>query len=57
MWASGLEISTANAVSDADMSEYRAAETTLDEAVSIPVVVGCDTGFGNSNHMISEEKV
>jgi phosphoenolpyruvate phosphomutase len=55
IWASGLEISAANAVPDANiltMTDYLEAANTMNEAVSIPVVADCDTGYGNSNNVI-----
>ena len=55
VWASGLEISTSFAVPDANiltMSEYLAAAQSMADAVTIPVVADCDTGFGNSNNVI-----
>ena len=55
VWASGLEISTAHAVPDASiltMTEYRTAAALMNDAVSIPIVADCDTGFGNSNNVI-----
>jgi len=55
VWASGLEISTSHAVPDANiltMTEFLQAAITMNDAVSIPVVADCDTGFGNSNNVI-----
>jgi phosphoenolpyruvate phosphomutase len=55
VWASGLEISTAHAVPDANiltMSEFLDASESMADAVHIPVVSDCDTGFGNSNNVI-----
>ncbi|MGH9474893.1 MAG: isocitrate lyase/phosphoenolpyruvate mutase family protein [Terriglobales bacterium] len=55
VWASGLEISAARAVPDANiltMSEFLAAGQAMASSVSIPVVADCDTGFGNSNNVI-----
>ncbi len=55
IWASGLEISAANAVPDANiltMTDYLEAASTMNEAVSIPVIADCDTGYGNSNNVI-----
>ncbi len=51
VWASGFELSTSFAVPDASiltMSEFLAAARTMHEAVSIPVIADCDTGFGDS---------
>jgi phosphoenolpyruvate phosphomutase len=56
VWSSGLEISTSHGVPDADiltMSEYLEAAERMADAVSIPVVADCDTGFGNSNNVIN----
>jgi phosphoenolpyruvate phosphomutase len=55
VWASGLEISTSHGVPDANIltqSEVLAAAQSMADRVSIPVVVDCDTGFGNSNNVI-----
>ncbi len=60
IWASGLEISTAYAVPDANiltMTEYLHAASVMNDAVSIPVICDCDTGYGNSSnvqHMIKK---
>ena len=55
VWSSGFEISTSYAVPDASlltMSEYLGAAQSMAEAVDIPVVADCDTGYGNSNNVI-----
>lgn len=55
IWASGLEISAANAVPDANiltMTDYLEAASTINEAVSVPVIADCDTGYGNSSNVI-----
>ncbi len=55
VWASGLEVSTAHAVPDANiltMSDYLRVASYMNDAVSIPVVVDADTGYGNSNNVI-----
>lgn len=55
IWASGLEISAANAVPDANiltMKDYLEAASTMNEAVAIPIIADCDTGYGNSNNVI-----
>jgi len=55
VWASGLEISASHAVPDANiltMTQYLEAATTMNDAVSIPVVADCDTGYGNSNNVM-----
>jgi phosphoenolpyruvate phosphomutase len=49
VWASGLEISAAHGLPDASLlglAEYLAGATTMQQAVSLPVVADCDTGFG-----------
>lgn len=55
VWSSGLEISTSYGVPDANiltMSEYLAAAQSMADAVDIPIVADCDTGYGNSNNVI-----
>ncbi len=55
VWASGLEVSASHAVPDANiltMSDYLAAAASMNDATSIPVVVDCDTGYGNSMNVI-----
>lgn len=55
VWASGFEISAAYALPDANiltMTEYLEAATVMNDAISIPVVADCDTGYGNSNNVI-----
>jgi len=55
VWASGLEISCSYLVPDAGiltMKEFLEAAIVMNEAVSIPVIADCDTGFGNSNNVI-----
>jgi len=55
VWASGLEISVSNAVPDANiltMSQYLERANEMNDAISIPVVADCDTGYGNSNNVI-----
>lgn len=60
IWASGLEISTAYAVPDANiltMTEYLHAASVMNEATQLPVVCDCDTGYGNASnvrHMIKK---
>jgi phosphoenolpyruvate phosphomutase len=51
VWASGLEISTAHAVPDANiltMTENLEAATAMNEATVLPIICDCDTGYGNS---------
>ncbi len=55
IWASGFEISASHALPDANiltMTEYLHAATMMNDAVSLPVVADCDTGYGNSNNVI-----
>ncbi|MGQ9920199.1 MAG: isocitrate lyase/phosphoenolpyruvate mutase family protein [Desulfobacca sp.] len=55
VWASGLEISAAHAVPDANiltMKDYLEAASNINEAVTIPVIADCDTGYGNANNVI-----
>jgi len=55
IWASSLEISTSYAVPDANiltMSQYLERACEMNDAVSIPVIADCDTGYGNSNNVI-----
>ncbi|WP_255954620.1 isocitrate lyase/phosphoenolpyruvate mutase family protein [Streptomyces odontomachi] len=58
VWASGLEISAARALPDANilsMTECLAAAADIAGAVSVPVLADCDSGFGgvgNVAHMV-----
>ncbi|MBI3306445.1 MAG: isocitrate lyase/PEP mutase family protein, partial [Candidatus Omnitrophica bacterium] len=55
VWASGLEISTAHAVPDANiltMTENLDAARAINDACVIPVVCDCDTGYGNAANVI-----
>jgi phosphoenolpyruvate phosphomutase len=55
VWASGFEISTAYGVPDASiltMTEMLEASRLMAEAVPIPVIADCDTGFGNAINVI-----
>ncbi|MDQ7837080.1 MAG: phosphoenolpyruvate mutase [Thermodesulfobacteriota bacterium] len=55
IWASGLEISTSYCVPDANiltMSQYLERTCEINDAVAIPVMADCDTGYGNSNNVI-----
>jgi phosphoenolpyruvate phosphomutase len=54
VWASSLEISASQAVPDTSilsMSEMLAAVVPMAEAVSIPIVADCDTGFGGPENV------
>ncbi len=55
IWQSGLEVSTSFAVPDANiltMSEYLDVAISINDATPLPVMVDCDTGYGNSNNVI-----
>ena len=55
VWASGFEISTSYGVPDANiltMSQFLERACEMNDAVAIPVIADCDTGFGNSNNVI-----
>jgi phosphoenolpyruvate phosphomutase len=55
IWSSGFEISTSHAVPDASiltMSDFLAAAQSMVDAVSVPVVTDCDTGYGNSSNVM-----
>src|SRR5205085_6954605 len=50
IWASGFEISASHGVPDAnilDMTTHLAAASQINDAVSIPVIADCDSGYGN----------
>lgn len=51
VWASGLEISAAHGLPDVSLlglAEYLAGATTMHQAIELPVVADCDTGFGGT---------
>ena len=55
IWASGLEISTLHGVPDASilsMSEHLAIVSQMARAVNIPIIVDCDSGYGNAINVI-----
>jgi phosphoenolpyruvate phosphomutase len=55
VWASGFELSTSCALPDASiltMSEALDAARTMNEAVSIPIIADCDTGFGDTANVV-----
>jgi len=55
VWASGLEISTAHVVPDANiltMTENLEAAIGINDASGLPVVCDCDTGYGNASNVI-----
>src|SRR5882672_4101348 len=50
LWASGFEISASHGLPDAnilDMSAHLAQAIQIEEAVTIPVIADCDSGYGN----------
>lgn len=55
VWASGLEISTAHALPDANiltMTENLIANQAMNDATSLPVICDCDTGYGNAANVM-----
>ena len=55
VWASSLEVSASHAVPDANiltMTDYLDAAVSMNDAVTIPVVVDVDQGYGNSINVI-----
>ena len=59
IWASSLEVSASHAVPDANiltMNDYLNAAIDMNSAVSIPVVVDVDQGYGNSINVIHTVK-
>src|SRR5438552_3993352 len=55
VWARGFEISASYGVPDASiltMSETLAASRAMADAITIPVIADCDTGFGNAINAI-----
>ena len=55
VWASGLEVSTSAAVPDASiltMTDYLNKSIEMNDAIDIPIVTDCDTGYGNSSNVI-----
>jgi 2-methylisocitrate lyase-like PEP mutase family enzyme len=55
VWASGFEISASYGVPDASiltMTETLDAARKMADAVRIPVIADCDTGFGNAINAI-----
>lgn len=54
VWASGLEISTAFCVPDANiltMTENLDTARTINDATGLPVICDCDTGYGNASNV------
>jgi len=55
VWASSFEISAAAALPDASllgMGEYLTATRQMNDAVTVPVIADCDTGFGNNLNVV-----
>jgi phosphoenolpyruvate phosphomutase len=55
VWASGFEISASHGVPDASiltLTEMLEASRLINDAVTVPVVADCDTGFGNAVNTI-----
>jgi phosphoenolpyruvate phosphomutase len=55
VWASSLELSTSFALPDASiltMTEALEAARAMNEAVSIPVIADCDTGYGDVSNVV-----
>jgi len=55
IWASSLEMSASHAVPDANvltMTDYLDMAISMNDVVSIPVVVDVDQGYGNSTNVI-----
>jgi phosphoenolpyruvate phosphomutase len=51
LWASGFEISASHGLPDADildMTAHLAAAQEINEAVTLPVIADCDSGYGNA---------
>jgi phosphoenolpyruvate phosphomutase len=60
IWSSGLEISAMQAIPDANlltMDHYLRAAADMAQAVDVPVLADCDSGFGDVNnvyHMVEQ---
>lgn len=55
IWAGGLEISASQAVPDANiltMTEVLAVASAMAEAVDVPILADCDTGFGGAGNVV-----
>ncbi len=55
IWASGLEISAAHGVPDANiltMTENLEDAQIINDATKLPVICDCDTGYGNASNVI-----
>lgn len=54
LWVSGLEVSTSYALPDANfvsMKELLDISSNISDTVDIPIIVDCDTGFGDQNNV------
>jgi len=55
VWSSGFEISTSQAVPDANiltMSDFLRVASAMVETLNVPVVADCDTGYGNIHNVM-----
>jgi phosphonopyruvate hydrolase len=55
VWASGLEVSASYGVPDASfisMYQFVEAARSMNEVIDIPVIVDCDTGYGNAMNVM-----
>lgn len=60
VWSSSLGVSASYAVPDASlisMKQFLEAARAMNEVVDIPVIVDCDTGYGNVNNVIYAVKL
>lgn len=60
VWSSSLGVSASYAVPDASlisMKQFLEAARAMNEVVNIPVIVDCDTGYGNANNLIYAVKL
>lgn len=54
VWAGSLGVSATYAVPDASlisMSQFLEASRAMNEAIEIPIITDCDTGYGNANNV------
>jgi len=60
VWSSSLGVSASYAVPDASlisMKQFLEAARAMNEVVNIPVIVDCDTGYGNVSNLIYAVKL
>jgi len=60
VWSSSLGVSASYAVPDASlisMKQFLETARAMNEVVNIPVIVDCDTGYGNVNNLIYAVKL